>query len=137
MKITTKVVFVVNCKHIFEELQALKFRASIAYKIKKIFAEYQLVHAAFEDSRITLLEQFAKLDKKTDQYVFPKNSKKPLADFNVKINEEAQADIELDIPLLTVDELEEFPVDQNQLILMDWFVEDPYPPLKAVSKEAS
>lgn len=126
MKVNVKIVTMLNSAKVLEELRATKFSAAISFKVKKITDECGAVQELFDKRRIELLDKHATLEVKSNEYKFPAKNKKPLEEFNAAIQVELESEVELEIPLLTLEDLKDFPIDANSLSFVDWFVENPY-----------
>ena len=122
MKIKLKDIL--NAVPILGELGNTKLPIAVAYKIKKIIAECNILTAAFDKERQALLKEHAVLSKDKKTYKFDKKNPKALAAFNEAIIKMTSEDIEIDIPLLSVEELEgNVDIEPGRLDSAEWFLD--------------
>ncbi len=122
MKIKLKDIL--NAVPVLQELGNTKLPIAVAYKVKKIIAECNVLTAVFEKERQDLLKIHAVLDKKKQTYSFDKKKPDELAAFNEAIIKMTSEDIEIDIPVLTLKELEgHVEIEAGRLDSAEWFLD--------------
>ena len=122
MKIKLKDIL--NAVPILGELGNTKLPIAVAYKVKKIIAECNILTVVFDKERQALLKEHAVLNKEKQTYSFDKKKPKALAAFNEAIIKMTDEDIEIDIPLLSIEELEgHVDIEPGRLDSAEWFLD--------------
>ena len=120
-----KLTNILNAVPILQELGNTKLPIASAYKVRKIIAECNILTAAFDKERQALLKIHAVLSKDKKTYHFDKKKPDDLAAFNEAILKMTNEDIEIEIPKLTLKELEgHVDIEAGRLEATEWFLEE-------------
>ena len=119
----TRIIHVLNAAAMLKDLSNTKMKISVGYKVNKIIAECKIVIDAFEEKRIELLKLYA--EKQEDgSFMFVPENTEALELFNTNINAIAIEEIELDTPMLDIDELGEVELEPAKIEYVEWFIRE-------------
>ncbi len=118
-----KVIRVINAIPILKEMAATKFKVSTTYKIKKIIDECNDVATAFETQRIALLDQYAVLSEDKTEYKFDAEEPTDMEKFNVEMEVVTEDEVEMNVPMISIDEIDSFDIEPARIGIIDWFLE--------------
>ena len=122
-----KVEIIIGCSAILQTFSTTKMKIGTAYKIRKIIDECNIIFRESERRRIELLQELnAVPNKETKKYEFPKDNPEAENLFNSRVSEITNQEVEIDVPLVTIAELDNIDGIEIEPALMDqieWFLD--------------
>ena len=95
-----------------------KFKAKISYRVMKLIKEIQDHMDIFNKSRTEVLEKFG--EKSEDNLEQVKINPENIKEFNIEFGELMSEKVEIKIPELSIDDMEDIEIEPVHLMTLDW-----------------